>query len=468
MKKMLSIAAVAALATSSFAASDLAGAFKEGKASGQIRAMYIGSDFRDNNGNTDSSAFALGGKLAYETAPLYGISAGAAFYTSQDLGTKNKDDNKVDGGTFDDNRKSYSLLGQAYVVGSFGKTTVKVGRQQIDTPLAGSDDIRMVPNLFEAALVINSDLPSTTLIGGYVARTAGLDSQANSTAIVDVLTGGTTSSNVSNRTTFKSMSRAALGSAVDTDLGHGQIGDKGVYVLALVNNSIKDLTLQAWEYYAVDVVNAVYLQADYKLGLGTGTALNLAAQYYNMQGIGKTKDLLKDTQTAVGLVASLGKIDYNVYGAKASLETSVGLTPYLAYNKVSEQKDNGGGTYVFGAWGGYPEFAIAEETWYNSFGNYAAASTALNGGQVWKAGADYNLEKLGLGARSLGLAYTRFDLKDKYNGNTDSDMGVWNVKYTCSGALVKNLDATILFESADSKNDFLDRKTAKVTFNYNF
>lgn len=251
--------------------------------------MYIGSDFRDNNGNTDSSAFALGGKLAYETAPLYGISAGAAFYTSQDLGTKNKDDNKVDGGTFDDNRKSYSLLGQAYVVGSFGKTTVKVGRQQIDTPLAGSDDIRMVPNLFEAALVINSDLPSTTLIGGYVARTAGLDSQANSTAIVDVLTGGTTSSNVSNRTTFKSMSRAALGSAVDTDLGHGQVGDKGVYVLALVNNSIKDLTLQAWEYYAVDVVNAVYLQADYKLGLGTGTALNLAAQYYNMQGIGKTK-----------------------------------------------------------------------------------------------------------------------------------------------------------------------------------
>ncbi len=45
MKKMLSIAAVAALATSSFAASDLAGAFKEGKTSGQVRAMYLKQDF---------------------------------------------------------------------------------------------------------------------------------------------------------------------------------------------------------------------------------------------------------------------------------------------------------------------------------------------------------------------------------------------------------------------------------------
>ncbi len=92
MKKMLSIAAVAALATSSFAASDLASAFKEGKASGQIRAMYIQTDVKDPL--VDTSAFAVGGKLAYETAPLYGISAGAAFYTSQDLGTKNKDANK--------------------------------------------------------------------------------------------------------------------------------------------------------------------------------------------------------------------------------------------------------------------------------------------------------------------------------------------------------------------------------------
>ncbi len=451
MKKMLSIAAVAALATSSFAASDLAGAFKEGKASGQIRAMYIQTDVGATS--NDPRGFAVGGKLAYETAPLYGISAGAAFYTSQDLGTKDKNSNKVDGSLYDESSKSYSLLGQAYLVGSFGKTTVKVGRQQIDTPLAGSDDIRMVPNLFEAALVINTDLPSTTLIGGYVARMAGWDSAAFNNDFTS-LGLGTQGQTKPSRTAFQSMSRSALGGLVDVDLGHGQVGEKGVYAAAAINSSIKDLTLQVWEYYAADVVNAVYLQADYKLGLGTGTTVNLAAQYYNMQGIGKTKDLLKD--------AALGKVDYNVYGAKANIETSVGLTPYVAYNKVSEQKDGAnGGTFVFGAWGGYPEFAMSEEFWYNS-------GTNMNGGQSYKIGADYSLEKLGLGARTFGLAYTKFDAKDKYNSNADADASVFDAIYTCTGALVKNLDAKLAYSSIDKKGTASDAKRLKLIFNYNF
>ncbi len=449
MKKMLSIAAVAALATTSFAASDLAGAFKEGKTSGQIRAMYIKNDLSstaNDAGTPDNSAFGLGGKLAYETAPLYGISVGAAFYTVQDLGTKSQIMLKNDPFMFSEsntgNPQSYSLLGQAYVQGQFGKTTVKVGRQQIDTPLAGSDDIRVIPNLFEAALVINTDLPSTTLIGGYVARMAGLDS----------------ASDRSPRIGFHSMSRSALGSNVDNTTH--TVGDKGVYVLAAINNSIKDLTLQAWEYRAVDVVNALYLQADYKLEVAKETALSLAAQYYNIQNIGKTKDLL-----AMTAATGNGKANYDVYGAKASLETSVGLTPYVAFNKVSEQKDGvDGGTFVFGAWGGYPEFAMADEFWYNS-GNGA---NSFNGAQVWKAGVDYSLEKLGLGARTIGAAYTKFDLKNQYNSNNDADTAVWDVVYTCNSALVKNLDAKLVFESVDSKTNSLDRKTFKATLNYNF
>lgn len=436
MKKMLSIAAVAAIATSSFAASDLAGAFKEGKASGQIRAMYINTDVKDPA--TDTSAFALGGKLAYETAPLHGISAGAAFYTTNDLGTKDGNTAKVDGTLYNENSNSYSLLGQAYLVGQFAKTTVKIGRQQLDTPLAGSDDIRMVPNLFEAALVINADVPDTTLIGGYVARMAGWDSLSNK----------------ASRSQFQPMSRAALGGAVDASVTGTHVGDNGVYVVAAINNSVKDLTLQAWEYYAVDVVNAVYLQADYKLGLAKDINLALAGQFYNISGIGETKDLLKK--------AGLGKVDYSVYGAKASLSTPVGLTPYVAYNKVGEQKDTtAGGTFVFGAWGGYPEFAIGEEFWYNSGVN-------MNGGNVWKAGADYSLEKLGLGARTIGLAYTNFDAKNQYNGNMDADTSSWDVVYTCNGALLKNLDAKLTYSSIDSKDNARDKSVFKAIFNYNF
>ncbi len=434
MKKILSIAATAALATSSFATSDIAGAFKEGKASGQIRAMYIGNDV---DTGTDSSAFALGGKLAYETAPLYGVSAGAAFYTTNDMGTKDKNAAKVDGSLYDENSKSYTLLGQAYLVGQFAKTTVKVGRQQLDTPLAGSDDARMVPNLFEAALVINTDLPDTTLIGGYVARMAGWDSWSDK----------------ASRSQFQSMSRSALGDRVDLSKTGTHVGDNGVYVVAAVNNSVKDLTLQAWDYYAVDVVNAVYLQADYRMDVAKDMALTLQGQFYNIEGIGETKDLLSK--------AELGKVDYSVYGAKASLSTPVDLTPYIAYNKISEQKDNNGGTCVFAAWGGIPEFTQTEELW--------SSGANLNNASIIKVGADYSLEKIGLGTRTIGVAYTSLDLKNAYQTDgVDNDRSVLDIVYTCSGALLKNLDARVAYTSLDSKNNSNDRQLFKVMFNYNF
>ncbi len=434
MKKILSIAATAALATSSFATSDIAGAFKEGKASGQIRAMYIGNDV---DTGTDSSAFALGGKLAYETAPLYGVSAGAAFYTTNDMGTKDKNAAKVDGSLYDENSKSYTLLGQAYLVGQFAKTTVKVGRQQLDTPFAGSDDARMVPDLFEAALVINTDLPDTTLIGGYVARMAGWDSWSDK----------------ASRSQFQSMSRSALGDRVDLSKTGTHVGDNGVYVVAAVNNSVKDLTLQAWDYYAVDVVNAVYLQADYRMDVAKDMALTLQGQFYNIEGIGETKDLLSK--------AELGKVDYSVYGAKASLSTPVDLTPYIAYNKISEQKDNNGGTCVFAAWGGIPEFTQTEELW--------SSGANLNNASIIKVGADYSLEKIGLGTRTIGVAYTSLDLKNAYQTDgVDNDRSVLDIVYTCSGALLKNLDARVAYTSLDSKNNSNDRQLFKVMFNYNF
>ena len=63
MKKMVKLSVVAAVAmtSSAFAASDLAGAFKEGTTSGYVRAMYIG---QNNKGDTaDVNSLGLGGNL---------------------------------------------------------------------------------------------------------------------------------------------------------------------------------------------------------------------------------------------------------------------------------------------------------------------------------------------------------------------------------------------------------------------
>src|SRR3989339_247059 len=77
---------------SASAADDLAGMFKEGKASGQVRAFYIDRDY-DGYTNATSvhrNATAIGGYLKYETGAWNGLNLGAAFFTSNGLFLKDK------------------------------------------------------------------------------------------------------------------------------------------------------------------------------------------------------------------------------------------------------------------------------------------------------------------------------------------------------------------------------------------
>lgn len=438
---------LATLAISVFAAENIEDVIKEGKLSGQIRGLYIKNNLSgsaNNNGDLDKYAFAAGGKLGYETASLHGISAGAVFYTSQDFGAKDSDSSRRNKDMLDPNENSYSILGQAYIQGQFGKTTVKVGRQQLDTPLAASDDGRMIPNLFEAAIATNTDIPDTTLIGGYVAKMAGWDSKSDKNGVSQ----------------FQSMSRSALNSIVDDS---HSIGDKGVYTFAIINNSIKDLTLQAWYYNATDVLTAPYLQADYTIELSKDAKLTMSGQYFALKSQGKTKNYLDDN----GL-----KLDYSVYGIKTALSLDgIGLTPYIAYNKVSDKEN---GLDATNTWGGLPEFTNMEEANLNSdYTNGTSKptgylTTGTSGARVYKIGMDYSLEKIGLGSRTIGIAYGSYDLKNNRNNDTDSDYKVYDIVYSCNGALVKNLDAKIAYEKVDNKIDTKDQEWIKVILNYSF
>jgi len=71
---------------------------------------------------------------------------------------------------------SYSILGEAYVEFKKDKTIFKLGRQELETPYANTDDIGMIPNTFEAYIVRNNSIKDTTLIFGQVQKWAGVDS----------------------------------------------------------------------------------------------------------------------------------------------------------------------------------------------------------------------------------------------------------------------------------------------------
>jgi hypothetical protein len=62
-------------------------------------------------------------------------------------------------------------LTKVYLTKKMGNTLVKVGRQELPkalSPLAFSESWNVFKNTFDAAVVINSDLPETTLVGAYV------------------------------------------------------------------------------------------------------------------------------------------------------------------------------------------------------------------------------------------------------------------------------------------------------------
>lgn len=438
MKKLvpLSLIAATALSCSAFAADDLAGAFKEGTTSGYVRAMYINTGYKAPT--DDQSTLGVGGKLGFVTGSLNGFKAGASFFTTNDFGTRSSSFSKIDPWMFDGAGKPYSLLGEAYLQYDNGKTTVKVGRQQLDTPLAGSDDIRIIPNMFEAYVVINQDVSDTTLVAAHVTKMAGLDARGS-------------------YSDFKSMSEQAysyLGTGFDVSTT-GNAGKTGVTVAGAVYTGIKDLTVQAWEYYGHEMLNAFYADATYTKGLTSDLGLTVAAQGYTIGELGK----LKTVEEGLGLNTS-----YGVYGAKAALASaSSGLTGTLAFNKVT---GNDKTVTVFGAWGGYPEYAVADEFWMNSSsgGTYNAMAKST----VYKGAVDLNLGAYGLGERVVTVAYSKFDLNKAVNGGLDRDAGVTDLIYTCKPEAVKNLAIRAVYEMRDYKDNTLDSNRLKISANYTF
>jgi hypothetical protein len=137
---------------------------------------------------------------------------------------------------------------QAYLTYGIGNTSVKVGRQALPkalSPFAFSEGWNVFKNSFEAALIVNTDITDTTLVGAYVWR-------SNSSL-----------GNLNDFTDLSVLDKGAPGVAV---------ADNGVYMLTAQNKSIDKLTLTGTWYIAPEMVlgldDANVLWADAKYGFG--------------------------------------------------------------------------------------------------------------------------------------------------------------------------------------------------------
>jgi hypothetical protein len=248
--------------------------------------LRLGFIHAEDEAGESSDGSAIGGYLGYLTPTQHGLSAGVTLYTSGEL----FDDENGD--FFSSEHGSYSILGEAYLQGEYLKSSLRLGRFQIDTPHADTDDVRMMPNTFQGIHFTNNDLPGTKLQLIHLDKWAGFDAD------------------IPER--FQELN-----------------GDHGITALAAVYEGIEQLITQAWYYRGQDYASLIYLESIYE-----------ADEYTVGIQFGSQSDDSSDHSGPDG----------EVWGITAGY-TIADLTVTTAYNSVSGTVTNGfgGGPYYTSA-----------------------------------------------------------------------------------------------------------------------
>ncbi|KHG35043.1 OprD family outer membrane porin [Sulfurospirillum sp. MES] len=402
----LSLAAmvVAGLASSSFAADTLADAFKQGSVNGELKAYY----FTKDNGTNDYDILTTGVLLGYKTASFYGLSLGltaqgsaSPFASSDDKAAYARD-----------MYGSGAQISEAYLAYSVGKTTAMVGRMFLDTPLVASSGSRVVKDSFEGAALINTDLPNTTLIAGYVQRYQDRTDDING-KVGDI-------------------GRFKKNFGVGSNIAYGVTVDDGAYTLAAINKSITGLTLTAAYANVVDIIQVAYAEAAYAGAAGKFT-YGLSAQYYYNN-----------------LDSSVHADDNNLWGVKASVGYDA-FGAYVAYTKVSDEQN---GLGVVSGLGNGADLAYTMSP--------IMSTSYENDTEAYKIGVTYAVLK----NANLGVNYTHTEIsKTITDPKEENGYLAFEGDYTFEGAL-KGFTTSIIYE--DGSKDASDANALWFKAGYKF
>jgi len=303
-------------------------AFRDTKFNAELRSLCMDSD---NINGTQNEACALGGSAGFKTGYFSDLFAfGATGYTSQRLyGPADKDGTLL----LAPGQHGYTVLGEAYAAILLSERVQgTVGLKSYDTPYINSNDSRMTPNAFEAAVVQGSagageDAPAWRFGAGYMDKIKERNSDE-----------------------FVSMATAAGAPAGVA---------RGVYV-AGANYTHGDFSLGGVDYYSDDIINIGYIEAKGTVTLTDHLRLRVAAQYANQRDVGD--DLL------VGHGFSANQEGFKVeFGYDGALVTT-------ACTHTS------GGTTMYSPWGGYPGYTSVQIENFDRGGE-----------EAWMLRAAYNL-----------------------------------------------------------------------------
>ncbi len=353
----------------------------------------------------DHRAMGIGGSVVLKTAPMAGISATVAGYTSQNPGWFREDYQDV--GFVKSGKDTYSrynvatdgdygmtVLGQAYLQYEIAKTSVIGGRQLFESVFTKSNDTKMIPNTFDGVVVVNKDLPQTTIQLAYF----GAQKLRDHTKSHDVIAFNATDKWAQNDD-----------AGVNRNLTVERIGDTNELIIAtLTNKSIKNLKVNLSLAVVPDVLNNLVLESHYAIPISQNWKIIPGFRYMQQ---------FDDLNANYDVANLLGRHDGYSLSDRKSLDASLlalrldfknkAFLGRIGYSKIADDAD------IVAPWRGFPTGgftrAMGQYNWFANTKTY-----------MFRAGYDFSKANI-IPGFSIMARYAIQDTDDaKYGVAADS------------------------------------------------
>ncbi len=330
--------------------------FSEGDIYGRVRSHMFWWDW-DNanpNGSTeDGNMWGFGGSLVYKTGYLNGFGATVGFYGSVPLVGENRNDRgnygKSGKDTYRQDVDGHELplgnFAEAYLEYKYGKSNIKIGRQGIDTLMIATNDTKMVPNTFEAAMIETKEIPDTNLRLGYITKQKLRDhNKFHSILAFDGAKKVNYNDDVGTHKGLTPTAIKARGASVNPDM----------ILLNVSNKSIPNLKLDGEFLHINDYFSTAVAEANYKIALGDWT-LTPGVRYIKQMDDGAGKI---GGASITGKVKTQAQATTNGYKAHDSVDTHAWMARLVAesgplslqvgYARIADKAD------IIAPWRGFP------------------------------------------------------------------------------------------------------------------
>ncbi|MGB3961194.1 MAG: OprD family outer membrane porin [Sulfurimonas sp.] len=326
---------------------------------GKIRLAYLNDVHKASASalKEEKHASALGGIMGIKTAAYEGFSFNIAAYISQSIDFLNPKKENLNPDFVNLNQDSFAYLGEANFNYENEIFQAKIGRFQVETPYANSDDIRMAPNSFEGAFATFDYAEGFSSQVMYLTRWAGYDSQ-----------------DAESQDEFKNLTQES----------------KGMAIASLSYEYARNSELSFW-YSQIDAMSQIAYTELVGIHFIDGDAFHIdyGVQYSSLHE-------LQNSNVAGDVLGLMSILHYN------------GIFVGAAFNKAFVKE----GKFITDGFGGGPYYTSLDEA------TIAAMSESSVGQNIeaFRFGGGYELKQIGSGVLDgfmLELAYGKLQSQEK-------------------------------------------------------